>query len=93
MRNRAGIFAVLLCAVIAGMPARGADLERGRALYENHCQVCHSSKVHARKQRWPQDIGQLRSVVGQWESQQELRWTKEEIDDVVYYLNVSQYNY
>jgi mono/diheme cytochrome c family protein len=77
----------------APVPASGADGERGRALYENHCQACHSSKVHGRKQRWPENLAQLRAIVAQWQAQQVLNWSGEEIDDVVYFLNITQYSY
>jgi hypothetical protein len=63
------------------------------ALYENHYQVCHTRKVHGLKQRWPGKLDQLRGVVDRWQAQQELRWSQEGIEDVVYYLNVTQYNY
>lgn len=29
--------------------------------------------THARKQRWPEDLEQLRGVVNQWQSAQDLR--------------------
>lgn len=35
----------------------------------------------------------LRNIVGHWQGQQNLRWTREDIEDVVYFLNVTQYNY
>ena len=85
--------AVLTLAATLTGPALGADVERGRALYENHCQSCHSIKVHNRKQRWPSDRDQLRAVVNQWQTQQNLRWSSEDIEDVVYFLNVTQYSY
>ena len=82
----------LALSALAGT-ALAADQERGRALYENHCQSCHSAKVHNRKQRWPADLTQLRDVVDRWQAQQGLRWSREDIGDVVYFLNVTQYNY
>ena len=93
MSNRPALLATLAFAAIQSTPALGADLERGRAFYENHCQSCHSAKVHNRKQRWPSDLTQLRDVVNQWQGQQNLRWSQEDIEDVVYFLNVTQYSY
>ncbi len=84
---------IALAAIAATAPALAADEQRGRALYENHCQGCHSVKVHNRRQRWPADISQLRDIVDRWQAQQNLRWSRDDIDDVVYYLNVTQYSY
>lgn len=93
MPARAVVLGVLTLVAVAVTPALGADAERGRALYENHCQGCHSSKIHGRRQRWPADLDHLRNIVGHWQGQQNLRWTREEIEDVVYFLNVTHYNY
>jgi len=87
------IISAVLFAVAGSSSAMGADLERGKALYENHCQFCHSIKVHSRKQRWPQNLDDLRAIVDLWQRQQNLNWSKEDIDDVVYFLNTTQYNY
>ena len=92
MRSSLAALALALAAG-AGSTASAADLERGRALYENHCQSCHSVNVHNRKQRWPADLTQLRDIVERWQAQQKLRWSREDIDDVVYFLNVTQYSY
>ena len=62
-------------------------------MYENHCRFCHSAAVHNRKQRWPADIVQLRAIITQWQAAQNLRWSKEDIEDVVTFLNVTQYSY
>jgi cytochrome c2 len=93
MPGKPVFMAALAMAAMSSAPAPGADLERGRDLYEIHCQFCHSIKVHNRQQRWPSDLQQLRGVVEHWQEQQKLRWSKDEIDDVVFYLNVRQYNY
>ena len=93
MRSRICFVTILALTCLVDTSALGADSERGRALYENHCQVCHTSKVHNRKQRGPEDPEQLRSIVDRWQTEQKLRWSREDIDDVVYYLNVTQYSY
>ena len=73
--------------------ALGADADRGRALYENHCIVCHTSKVHRREPRLAADSAQLYKIVTDWQAEQGLRWSREDINDVVYYLKLTQYNY
>jgi mono/diheme cytochrome c family protein len=93
------IGAVLLAGlVMAGLtvPAAAAelrDVERGRALYENHCQVCHTPRVHGRVNRLPITIAELRGIVESWQRDQKLRWSAQEIDDVTEYLNQTRYRY
>ena len=48
MRNAADRVLVVCLAVLFAAPAC-ADEARGRTLYENHCQACHSKKVHQRE--------------------------------------------
>jgi mono/diheme cytochrome c family protein len=70
-----------------------ADPGRGRALYENHCQVCHTQKVHGRANRLPVSRDELRVIVDRWQQAENLRWSGQDISDVVEYLNRSRYGY
>jgi mono/diheme cytochrome c family protein len=94
MRRR---FAIALLAAGGLAPATAAwgaelpDLERGRALYENHCVVCHTAKVHRRAAPLPLRIDELRFIVTVWASQQGLAWSRDDIEDVVYYLDRTYY--
>jgi mono/diheme cytochrome c family protein len=93
----ARLFAVALLAaagVVVADTAFGAelpDLERGRALYENHCIACHTPKVHRRAAPLPLHIDDLRFIVALWASQQGVHWSREDIEDVVYYLDRTHY--
>ena len=83
-------------ALAAGMslPARSAevpDAGRGRLLYENHCVVCHTSKVHGRIPALVIDRGELRLIVSAWAKGQNLRWSDDDVDDVVEYLDTAYY--
>ena len=80
-----------LGAAAVSLDANAQSVERGRQLYENHCQVCHTDQVHGRRNRSALSIGDLREIVNQWQSNQGLRWTKEEIDDVVLFLAHTRY--
>jgi len=73
----------------AGVP----DVARSRALYENHCVVCHTPKVHSRPNRIPLNLSELRQIVTNMAKAQNLRWSEEEIADVVWYLNETKYRY
>lgn len=88
--------AVGMAVVAATAAAQGAelpDLERGRALYENHCQVCHTQQVHGRPNRLPIDRADLRQIVDNWQKQEQLRWSTQDVDDVVWFLNQTRYRY
>ncbi len=87
------IAAVSLIPAAAGWGAEWPDLERGRALYENHCVVCHTAKVHRRVPSLPIGVDDLRFIVAVWAAQQGLRWSREEIDDVVYFLDRVHYQF
>lgn len=80
-------FVVLLIA-----PAtHAAEAERGRLLYETHCLGCHESAVHVREQRRVKSAPALRAEVAARAQAAGLRWTAEDIDDVVRYLDRRYY--
>jgi mono/diheme cytochrome c family protein len=86
--------AATVLALSAAAPAVvAADKERGRILYENHCVVCHTPKVHSRPNRIPLTVDELRQIVANWAKEENLRWSNEEINDVVWYLNTTRYRY
>jgi mono/diheme cytochrome c family protein len=73
--------------------AQAPSLERGRALYENHCQVCHTPQVHTRANRLPIDAAELREIVASWQRTENLRWSAEDIEDVVHFLRQTRYRF
>lgn len=87
----------VLLALLAGLPAMAAaetpNLDRGRALYENHCQVCHTPQVHSRANRLPINAVELREIVDGWQKAEKLRWNAEDIEDVVHYLRQTRYRF
>jgi hypothetical protein len=87
----AGVIAAF--ALLYAPASYGADASRGRALYENHCQTCHTSKIHARANKLPLNKHELRLIIDDWRRQINLPWTPEEVDDVLEYLNVTRYHY
>jgi mono/diheme cytochrome c family protein len=75
------------------LAANPADPARGRALYEQRCQGCHSESVHARPKRTARDLEDVRRWVSRWNDSLSLAWDAEEIDDVALYLNGAYYRY
>jgi mono/diheme cytochrome c family protein len=93
-RWAAGIAGLVLGMSGAALGAPGVpNMERGRALYENHCVVCHTPKVHSRPNRIPLNVEELRQIVRTWAKGEDLHWTEQEITDVVWYLNETKYRY
>jgi mono/diheme cytochrome c family protein len=73
--------------------AQPPNAERGRLLYENHCQVCHTPKIHTRANRLPIDAADLREIVTSWQRAENLRWRSEDIEDVVEFLRQTRYRF
>jgi mono/diheme cytochrome c family protein len=84
------VFLLMGCLPVA---TAGADESRGRLLYENHCASCHDKRLHQRDQHLPENLGELQREVERWQQNQGLHWGREEIADVVDYLNASQYRF
>lgn len=66
---------------------------RGQMLYENHCMSCHESVVHVRERQQAKSLPQLRARVRYWADYLHMRWGREEVDDVVDYLNSQYYRF
>lgn len=92
----AASFCVLALGMLL-MPGAGAQApasaERGRALYENHCVVCHTSQVHSRINRLPVSRVEVGGIVEKWQAQQKLTWGTQEVEDVVEFLNRTRYQF
>lgn len=69
------------------------DPARGRVLYEQHCQVCHTPGIHARQHKLPLTRDELRALVDFFRRQASLGWTREEIEDVVEHLDRTHYHF
>jgi mono/diheme cytochrome c family protein len=84
--------ACVALAACAGLQASIADaaempdLERGRALYENHCIACHGRSVHARPGRPAPTHLELQQIVERWQAAERLRWSAQDIADVAAFL-------
>lgn len=66
---------------------------RGQLLYENHCMSCHESSVHVRARTHAKSLPELRAWVLRWKEYLQLRWGREEVDDVVNHLNSQYYKF
>lgn len=66
---------------------------RGQLLYENHCTSCHQSLVHIRTRPQAKTREELRKQVARWAAYARLRWSKEEIEEVVRHLDTLYYKF
>jgi mono/diheme cytochrome c family protein len=90
----AGRVALLAAALALPSGAAAQDVERGKALYETHCNECHYVRVHQRLRSDVKDIADLRDIV--WRRSRETKkrsFSVEELDDITEYLNASYYRF
>ena len=73
--------------------AAAQETDRGRLLYETHCGTCHYERVHQRLRSDIKDIADLRDTVSRWTKETKHRFTLDEIEQVVQYLNRSHYRF
>lgn len=92
-RAALSLIAIAVFALLNASPSYGADPGRGRALYENHCEFCHTSKIHMRPNKLPLTKNELRLMIDDWRRQENLPWTPEEVEDVLEYLNLTRYHF
>lgn len=86
-----------LCALpialaLSAQPAPPAT-SRGQLLYETHCIACHSKEVHWRERKLVSDWTSLAAETRRWQANIGLRWSNDEIADVVRYLNTTIYRF
>ena len=91
--STACIAAAFVLSLGAGVGARGADIGRGRALYELRCDACHTESVHGRAHRVAKDLADVRRWVKRWNESLSIGWSDAEIDDVAAYLNATYYKF
>jgi hypothetical protein len=69
------------------------EAEQGRLLYETHCGGCHYERVHQRLRSDVKDLADLRDTVARWAPQTKRRFTLDERESIVQYLNESHYRF
>ena len=77
----------------AAQSVAAQEPERGRLLYQTHCGTCHYERVHQRIRSDVKDIADLRDTVARWAKETKHRFTLDEIEEVVQYLNRSHYRF
>ena len=68
------------------------DVQRGRLLYENSCNACHTTQPHWRSKRLVVTWGDLVAQVTRWQGIAGLNWSSDDIRDVAVFLNEEFYH-
>ncbi len=79
--------------LLLATPAWSQDAQRGKALYETHCLVCHYERIHKRDpaRSLIRSLAQLRLEVVQRAAQTRPSFTTDDLDDIAEYLNRTHY--
>lgn len=89
---RAANFVALVCLPLA---AAAEDTQNGRMLYETYCGDCHYARVHERPRESSRvkNLSDLRDMVANRSALTKYRFSLDEKEDVVQYLNGSYYKF
>jgi mono/diheme cytochrome c family protein len=71
--------------------AQAQDVSRGRLLYDTHCATCHTERLHTREKSTIQSYGALRAEVGKRAAMTNRRFTPDELEDIIEFLDRSHY--
>lgn len=82
--------ATALLGVVA-VPALAGDLERGRALHDNHCVMCHGPALYGREDRVANTYLEIRQQVQRWQENTRLRWSQYDVESVTDWLAERHY--
>jgi mono/diheme cytochrome c family protein len=101
MKTRALLAALPFCALSsaaqAAAPGDGPEqsLQHGKALHAKHCTGCHDSSVYTRPDRKMDSLDALKDRVELCENAAGVTrlWTKEDVSDVVAFLNANFYKF
>jgi cytochrome c553 len=85
----------LLALLAAALPAQAQDARRGRQLYETLCLTCHYEHVHERapERSKVHSLQELRKESALRARLTGVRFTREDLEDVVAYLDQSHYHF
>ena len=87
---KSGLF--ILCLMLTSQIVC-ADIVRGKILQEQSCTTCHDSSVYTRPDRRIKTLDALKERVGRCTKAAGVKWNRQEVLDVVNYLNSSFYHY
>jgi len=92
MPSHAASLLALLCLPLA---ATAQDPDRGRMLYDTYCGECHYARVHERPRASSavKNLAELRDMVASRAALTKYRFSLDDKEEVVQYLNSSYYRF
>ena len=88
---RAALRALACAGLLSFGAANGQDVSRGAALYDNHCFACHREGLHDRANSKVASYADLRVEVERWAGQSRRRFSPEEIEELIEFLDAAHY--
>jgi mono/diheme cytochrome c family protein len=88
---RAITSASLLSVLLLSGAAQAQGIDRGRLLYDTHCGSCHTERLHDREKSVIRSYADLRSEVGRRAAMTNRRFTPDELEDIIEFLDRSHY--
>ena len=83
--------ASLVLFLLAAGAAQAQGIDRGRLLYETHCATCHTERLHEREKSAIRSYADLRGEVGRRAALTNRRFSPDELDDIIEFLDRSHY--
>ncbi|MBI3370140.1 MAG: c-type cytochrome [Betaproteobacteria bacterium] len=88
--RRASLIAAVFAAASPSVLAQETT-QRGQELYATQCATCHTERLHQREKSNIRTRADLRAEVTRWSRETRQRFSAEDIEDVVRYLDRSHY--
>jgi len=88
---RAITSASLLSILLLSGAAQAQGIDRGRLLYDTHCGSCHTERLHDREKSVIRSYADLRAEVGRRAAMTNRRFTPDELEDIIEFLDRSHY--
>lgn len=83
--------ASLVLFLLAAGAAHAQGIDRGRLLYETHCATCHTERLHDREKSAIRSYADLRGEVGRRAALTNRRFSPDELEDIIEFLDRSHY--
>jgi mono/diheme cytochrome c family protein len=83
--------ASLVLFLLAAGAAQAQGIDRGRLLYETHCATCHTERLHEREKSAIRSYADLRGEVGRRAALTNRRFSPDELEDIIEFLDRSHY--
>lgn len=85
--------AIRIASLVLLLASTSLSADEGKVLYEKSCTKCHGTEVFTRDDRGIKSLEELKNRVKQCSLAAESKWTDEEINIVVDYLNKNYYEF